>query len=74
MGFLGRKYSSDDGDSGRAFWSVSCKSDSRFDGSGYAYTVISAALSAEDHIQRRIRELGLREDEVPRDIEYGGGK
>jgi hypothetical protein len=63
---------SDDG--GRAWWSVSCKSDPRFNMRGEAGSVWTAADLADEAIRRKIEELGLGPDEVPADIEYGGGK
>jgi hypothetical protein len=74
--FSRRRYDPNDSEyeAGSAWWSVSCKSDPRFNASGSCSSVTGAALAADDHIKKRISQLGLKEDEVPEDIEYSGGK
>ena len=77
MGLLGGKRHNDPSDSEYgppAWWSVTCKSDPRFNGSGQCYSVIGASFEVETHIKKKIAELGLKESEVPADIEYSGGK
>jgi hypothetical protein len=72
MGLFSRHRDDESGPS--AWWTVSCKSDPRFNATGSCYSVIGAALECEAFIKRRIKELDLPPEEVPTDIEYGGGK
>jgi hypothetical protein len=64
----------DEGEVTGATWQVSCKSDPRFNASGWSYGAIGAAVECKEHIKRTIKRLGLKPEEVPTDIEYGGGK
>jgi hypothetical protein len=59
---------------GSVSWTVSCKSDPRFNGNGAASSILSASSAIDEHVKRKILEFGLQESEVPTDIEYSGGK
>jgi hypothetical protein len=55
-------------------WSTSCKSDPRFNLSGYASGMWSAMDAVDKAIRTKAKELGLTEEQIPEDIEYGGNK
>lgn len=78
MGFLGgrRRYDPNDSEyeGGGAWWSVTCKSDPRFNMSGSASGTWDAMEKSDSAIRSKIKELGLTEDQIPKDIEYSGGK
>jgi hypothetical protein len=79
VGLIGGKRRYDPNDSeyvGRrgAWWSVTCKSDPRFNMSGDASGTWDAMMKSGAAIEAKIKELGLAESEIPKDIEYSGGK
>ena len=59
---------------GNTGWWITCKSDSRFDANGRAYGVFDANRQMNDYIERKIKELGIDDKDVPQDIEIQAWK